>query len=72
MAGGMKGHRVPKAGADIRPAKDIDEELAQLVDQGATSSTAPTRLRSADSSATVEWWCRTMPAHEADGVTTAS
>ena len=73
VAGRVVGDAVREGGADVGHAEHVDEELAQLVAPSATTSaTAASSPASPERRATISCWCRADPAHEPDGVTTAS
>ena len=73
VAGRVIGHPVREVGAHVLHAEDVDEELAQLVDdRGDVRGRPVDQRRIAGPRATSACWWRTDPTHEPDGAMIAS
>ena len=72
VAGRVVGDPVREVGPDVGHAEHVDEELGQLVGPRPGLRHRRHQRGVADRSATIECWCRPIPAHEPDGVTIAS
>ena len=72
VAGRVVGHRVREVRADVLHAEHVDEELGELVDLRRQLGQPRASPGSPERRATMECWCRADPAHEPEGVTTAS
>ena len=68
----MVGDAVREHRADVLEAEDVDHQLAELVDPGASVSISRASSASSASSARHRYSSRTSPTHEGDGLTTAS